>query len=251
MVYRSPERRGVTPQGRGRYPDYDVLEEVHRWDDVTAGVVLARLALTTDLSFFTAAENAVASPLCDLLLAQDGEPRVPVVALIDARLAAGESDGWRYADMPPDPQAWRATLAALEADAQDGHGRQFALLAPQDQAALVQAVFDAGQHGRSWHDWPGQRVWSLWTRYATTAFYSHPWAWNEIGFGGPAYPRGYKNTGLNARERWEVADADPADPERFSARVEAARSSHEQLTRAPSTGHGGSPVQQGRPGTGS
>ena len=24
-----------------------------------------------------------------------------------------------------------------------------------------------------------------------TAYYSHPWAWDEIGFGGPAYPRAY------------------------------------------------------------
>ena len=49
-----------------------------------------------------------------------------------------------------------------------------------------------------------KHVWSLWTRYACTAFYSHPWAWNEIGFAGPAYPRGYKNTGIDARERFEV-----------------------------------------------
>ena len=28
-------------------------------------------------------------------------------------------------------------------------------------------------------------------RSVLAAFYSHPWAWNEIGFGGPAYPRGY------------------------------------------------------------
>ena len=27
------------------------------------------------------------------------------------------------------------------------------------------------------------------------AFYSHPWAWNEIGFGGPAYPQGYMRLG--------------------------------------------------------
>ena len=27
------------------------------------------------------------------------------------------------------------------------------------------------------------------------AFYSHPWAWNEIGYGGPAYPEGYMRLG--------------------------------------------------------
>ena len=65
---------------------------------------------------------------------------------------------------------------------------------------------DLATDGASWHGWSAAHVWSLWTRYACTAFYSHPWAWNEIGFPGPAYPRGYLNPGVDARERWEVAD---------------------------------------------
>ena len=62
------------------------------------------------------------------------------------------------------------------------------------------ARFDAGH------------LWSLWTRYACTAFYSHPWAWNEMGFGGPAYPRGYKNMGIDRREGWELPEDDAKDP---------------------------------------
>ena len=54
-------------------------------------------------------------------------------------------------------------------------------------------------------------MWSLWTRYACTAFYSHPAAWAEIGFPGPAYPRGYKNAGVGKLEPFEVRDARPAD----------------------------------------
>ena len=61
------------------------------------------------LSFFTPAEVAVAAPLLDLLLGQDGEPRVPVLELIDTRLASGETDGWHYDDLPEDGDAWRAT----------------------------------------------------------------------------------------------------------------------------------------------
>jgi len=236
MVYRAPDRRGTTPQGRGRRPGFDVLDQVHRWDEVTAGVVLARLAPTTDLSFFTAAEDAVATPLFDLLLAQDGDPRIPVVALVDARLAAGETDGWHYDDMPPDPQAWRLTLAALEADAHRTHQERFARLDAGAQGTLVQAVFDAGRRSQHWHDWPAKRVWSLWTRYACAAFYSHPWAWNEIGFGGPAYPRGYKNLGLDSPERWEVPDAGAHEPGAFAARVEGARRAHEALTGSAADG---------------
>ena len=39
----------------------------------------------------------------------------------------------------------------------------------------------------------------------------HLSAWNEIGFPGPAYPRGYKNPGVDAREPFEVRDTRPAD----------------------------------------
>jgi len=49
------------------------------------------------------------------------------------------------------------------------------------------------------------------TRYACTAFYAHPSAWAEIGFPGPAYPRGYKNAGVGKLEPFEVGDAQPAE----------------------------------------
>lgn len=231
MPYRAPDQRAVTPQGRGRFPGFDVLEEVHRWDDVTAGVVLARLAPTTDLSFFTLAENGAATALTDLLLAQDDDPRIPVVAMIDARLAAGETDGWHYDDMPQDAEAWRRTLAALDADADELAGSPFARLDPQQQAALVQRVQQGGSDGTRWHGMPAKQVWSLWTRYGCAAFYSHPWAWNEMGFPGPAYPRGYKNLGIDAREPFEVADATGTDPVTFGERVERARAQDaERLT---------------------
>ena len=228
-VYRAPDQHAVTPQHRGRFPGFDVLDEVHRWDGITAGVVLARLAPTVDLSFFSLAENGCATALMDLLLAQDGDPKVHVVAMIDARLAAGETDGWHYDDMPSDGEAWRRSLAALDADADDLADRPFARLDPRQQAALVHRVQQLGSDGKPWHEMPAKHVWSLWTRYGCTAFYSHPWAWNEIGFPGPAYPRGYKNIGLDAREPFEVADTVDADPVPFAARVERARAQQSQL----------------------
>jgi hypothetical protein len=198
-----------------------VLNEVDRWDAVTAGVVLARLTPSPELSFFTGVEQATAEALCDQLLAQHEEPRIPVAALIDVRLATGETDGWHYADMPEDAEAWRQTLAFLDNDAKRQGGTSLSQLGQQQQAALVQAVQELD--AQSWHGLPATHVWSLWTRYACTAFYSHPWAWNEIGFPGPAYPRGYKNMGLDAREKFEVADAANTDPVPWTRRAEAAK----------------------------
>ncbi len=238
MPYRSPNQRAVTPQNRGRFPGYDVLDEVERWDAVTAGVVLARLAPVTDLSYFTTAEQAAACALCDLLLHQDGEPRIPVVALIDRRLAIGETDGWHYDDLPEDGQAWRDTLRYLDEDAAAAGGDSLARLPPAAQAPIVAHVQDLGSD--PWHGLPAGQVWSLWTRYACAEFYAHPWAWNEIGFGGPAYPRGYKNrsqTGAHGgRERWEVADHSNADPVPLATRVERARQRQATLVRGEGKG---------------
>jgi hypothetical protein len=226
MPYRSPRQRAITPQHKGRFPGFDVLDQVDAWDDVTAGVVLRRLALPGELAFFSPAEVGIAGPLLDLLLAQDADPRVPVLALIDERLAVGETDGWHYDDLPEDGQAWRDTLAALDADAREGHHRGFAELIDAERVGLIQAVQDLAEDGKQWHGWRASRVWSLWTRYACTAFYSHPWAWNEIGFPGPAYPRGYLNPGVDSRERWEVADQHSTDPVTFAERIERARREH-------------------------
>jgi Gluconate 2-dehydrogenase subunit 3 len=205
-----PSGPGAAPDGP-RFPGFDVLDQVGTWDSVTAATVLRRLTPTDGLRFFTPAEAAVARPLLDLLVGQDGQAPVPVLDLVDARLAAGWTDGWRYDDLPEDAVAWRATLSALDTDARLRFGRGFGSCRTVQQMARIQAVQDAGS--QPWHGWPADRVWSLWTRYACTAFYSHPQAWNEIGFGGPAYPRGYKNRGLDRREPWEVADARPTLPD--------------------------------------
>jgi hypothetical protein len=166
--------------------------------------------------FFTGPEETCAQALLNLLTGQDGHDgqlAVPVLEMVDARLAAGETDGWRYDDMPEDGKAWRDTLAYLDADAVARYGRSFADAPEEGQAALVRAVQDL--KSATWHGLPASRVWSLWTRYACTAFYSHPAAWAEIGFPGPAYPRGYKNAGVGRLEPFEVPDTRPAiDPVR-------------------------------------
>jgi hypothetical protein len=192
----------------GRFPGFDVLGQARYWDQVTADVVTARTGPPAAVKFFTGPEEPCARALLNLLTGQDGST-VPVLEMVDSRLAAGETDGWRYADMPEDGQAWRDTLSYLDADAGLRCGTSFAGAPAADQMALVQAVQEL--KSADWHGLPAAHVWSLWTRYACTAFYAHPSAWAEIGFPGPAYPRGYKNAGVGKLEPFEVRDAQPAE----------------------------------------
>ena len=209
--------------GEGHFPGFDVMAEVDTWDTVTAGVVLARLAPHPPIRFFAVEEEPTARALVDRILAQDSDPKVPAVEMIDQRLLNRAGDGFRFADMPEDPEAWRRSIAGVDEDCRRRFGRPFWDLTRSEQIDWLERFQETEG---DWHGMPAGRVFSLWTRYACDAFYSHPWAWNEIGFGGPAYPRGYKNLGMDRREPWEVAERDAIDPVPWSERVEAARRRH-------------------------
>ena len=221
-MFRPADDKGQTPGRNRRFTAFDVVGQADHWDEVTAGVVLARLSTSPDFSFFSPTEQGIAGELFDLLLGQHDDPKVPVLSMVDRRLALDETDGWVYADMPEDKIAWRLTLEALDADGVELFAASFPQLSLESQTYLVQRVQDADQ----WHEWEAAHVWSLWTRYACAAFYSHPWAWNEIGFGGPAYPRGYQALGIGRLEHWEVADTASNNPVAWGDRVERARQEH-------------------------
>ena len=193
------QRRGTAPQGRGRYPDHDVLASASHWDPVTRETVLARVREVPALRFFDEREAEVLRAFLDVALGQDAEPRVPVLEPIDAKLARGEGDGYRHADMPEDGQTWRRVAAHLRADG----------FLEQDRCAYVERWHDGELQ---WDDLDPGKAWGVVMRHALSAFYSHPWAWNEIGFGGPAYPRGYMR--LGGREPDEAPEAFEADPVR-------------------------------------
>ena len=206
------QRNGVTPQMHGRYPDWNVLDEAEHWDEVTRRVVIERIEHVPDIRFFTSEEAAALGVLCDLLLAQDREPKIPVLNMIDAKLFAGELDGFHYADMPDDRETWRRIAAGLDAAAVQHGSIDFAGAAPEIQEQVVGALAKGELHGQVWDELPPSLAWKVVTRGALSAFYSHPWAWNEIGFGGPAYPRGFARLGAGQRESWEGAPAFERDP---------------------------------------
>jgi hypothetical protein len=97
----------------GRYPDFDVLAEADHWDEATRRAVLARLNPPA-LRFFDEVQARSLNAFCDTVLAQDREPRVPVLAFVDAKLHDGRLDGFQYADMPADRETWRLVARGLD-----------------------------------------------------------------------------------------------------------------------------------------
>jgi hypothetical protein len=197
--------------GGSRYPGYDVLAKRHTpsWNEQTRRVIDRRLAVPRDPRFFTEAEFAVLAAVCDRILPQpSGRPPIPVAALIDDKMHENAGDGFRNAKMPPMGEAWRRGLRALEGEARRAHGVGFPRLDAAEKDALLRRLEKGEIDSPALGGMPGPMFFKeRLLRDVTHAYYAHPTAWNEIGWGGPASPRGYVRMGPNRRDPWEAAEA--------------------------------------------
>ncbi|HEY0388370.1 MAG TPA: gluconate 2-dehydrogenase subunit 3 family protein [Gaiellales bacterium] len=201
------QRRGTTPQMHGRYPDFDVLEHASHWDEPTRKVVLARLD-PPEYRHFKESARRTLEAFCDTVMAQDREPRIPVLRFVDQALHEGRSPGFRYDGMPADGEVWRRLGDGLDDEAGALGADTFADLPQEQRDAIVERFSKAELRGGVWDTMPVKRAWAVTTSAILTAYYAHPWAWNEIGFGGPAYPRGYMRLGIDQHEPWEGREAE-------------------------------------------
>jgi hypothetical protein len=216
------QRRGTTPQMIGRYPDYDVVDALGTWDEATKRVVLARLEPPGPPRFFTAGEEPALRAFCDTILAQDREPRVPVAEMVDSKLADGRLDGYQYADMPDDRDTWRLVLRGLDHTATQGYRTSFAGCTQTQREAIVSQFAQDRLVGGAWDELNVARAWTVVMRAALAAFYSHPWAWNEIGLRRPGLPArvhaarrtrlGRPGDAAGVREPFEKPGATDEDP---------------------------------------
>lgn len=194
-----------------RFPGYDVLAkwDSPSFDDVTRGVLAARLDHVPPRRWLTPEEWTLLDAINARLLPQpDRAAPIPITPWIDAMLFDNQGEGYRHPDMPPLRDAWRQGLAAAADEASRRHGRPFAALAPALQDALLVAIEAGHVTSPRWQGLDVQRFFiHHLVKTAAGIYYAHPAAWNEIGFGGPAAPRGYVRLGIDARDPWEAREA--------------------------------------------
>jgi hypothetical protein len=194
-----------------RYPGYDVLAKRHTpsWNEQTRRVIDARLALPREARFLSEDEFRTLVAIAARVVPQPTDrPPIPVAALVDHKLVSDGGDGYRHAALPPLREAWRRGLRALDQEARDAHRQPFHRLAAPAQDALLKAAQEGRLAGPAWQGMPSALFFShRLLRDIVLAYYSHPTAWSEIGFGGPASPRGYVRMGFNRRDPWEAAEA--------------------------------------------
>jgi len=228
----------------GYYPGFETLSQQKYWDAKTREVVLERVHEVPSIRFFTEEESRLMTAICDRILPQDDRDptrRIPIVPRIDDRLFSNRLDGYRFEDMPTDQEAYRLGMQAIKDISMLLHSRAFVELLPLEQDQILKSLHDRKPAAalEIWKQIPVHRFWALLVQDCVEAYYAHPWAWDEVGFGGPAYPRGYMRLERGEPEPWEVEERRyewEAPPSSSSHLCEVVGDPEEHL---PSQGQGG------------
>lgn len=195
----------------GYYPGFSTMAQRKFWDDTTRQTVKQRVKDPPPRRFFSESEwNFWATVFEHLLPQTDRTPerRIPLIPSLDERLHEGRTIGYRYESMPDDREVYRIGIDAINAEAQHRFAGNFLDLPYRQRELVMQALHDGKPQAAPeiWAEMLVHRFWQMILGDAIDAYYAHPWAWDEVGFGGPAYPRAYTRLERGEPEPWEVEE---------------------------------------------
>jgi hypothetical protein len=156
----------------------------------------------------TDAQRTLLSALLARVVPQRGTT-IDLAGRIDVQLASSTGDGWRFAELPADAEAWRRGLDTLAAAAGD-----FGALSGPDQDGWIERMI-AGEVDSDEPSHLSATQMTLWFEdvraEAVRTWLSHPAALARVGFDGFANggdglrKQGYLRTGADEREPWQRA----------------------------------------------
>jgi hypothetical protein len=196
---------GATP-----YEGYDVLAkwDTPSFDDRTRDVLARRLREVPPRRFFSREELLLLEAIVERLAPPAPGVAPSLLALwIDDRLYRNLGEGFRNQGAPSLQMSWRKGLAALDGEARRLFRAPFVALEPSARDTTLQAVQADKADAALWQDLdPVSFFTDILLKAVAGLAYAHPLAWNDIGFGGPASPRGYVRLGFDARDPWEAKE---------------------------------------------
>jgi len=200
-------------QFRSRYAGYNVLDKWSStdWDDQTREVVRKRLAELPTIRFFTEHEVRTLTAVINRIVPQPDRPekeRIPIAPWIDEKLFKDKRNGYRYEELPVQREAWRLGLAGVdEAATALFAARLFSDLDALSQDVVLTQIERGKAPGSVWQKLPPKRFFtSVLLVSIVQIYYSHPLAWNEIGYSGPSSPRGHVRKWEGGVDPWEAQE---------------------------------------------
>ncbi|MBS3969385.1 MAG: gluconate 2-dehydrogenase subunit 3 family protein, partial [Clostridia bacterium] len=135
-----------------------------------------------------------------------------ILYYIDQRLHSEIGEFQRKPSTPPEKVLIREGLKALDKLSETLYNKSFADAGVKEQFDMLASV----QLGKAasipqWAVIPQKDLFNKLLDMIISTYYSHPTIWSEIGYGGPAYPRGYYRIELSFTDPWEAQRKEKKD----------------------------------------
>ncbi|HEX7057893.1 MAG TPA: gluconate 2-dehydrogenase subunit 3 family protein [Bacilli bacterium] len=187
-----------------RYPGYDVLKEQTEWDDHTRSIVVGRTE-PAPLKALTQEEVDTLRHLCPLFV-DDYRAEVIdyVIRHVDETITSKTGESERKLNVPKAAELIRGGLQRIEEDALTLWHKRLAGLTVSERAEMIQKLLHNQGNASVWEQFPQAEWAQKILRLTVEAYCSHPIVWSEMGYGGPAYPRGYVRMEIGITDPWEA-----------------------------------------------
>lgn len=188
------------------YPNYDVMDSLNEWDPLTQEIVVKRKGPFPAPSFLQEHEVAMLRTIAQHLIYDNRKQVLDyIVHHFDEDLTSNIGESYRKSQAPPADSLVREGLQAIDKVAQALHGNGFLDIDVKDQFAILASLqLEKAYPIPEWSVIPQKSLFDKLLELTVSAYYSHPTIWSEIGYGGPAYPRGYYRIELGWRDPWEA-----------------------------------------------
>ncbi|WP_139491931.1 gluconate 2-dehydrogenase subunit 3 family protein [Brevibacillus dissolubilis] len=188
------------------YPAYDVWEQHQEWDEHTRKIVGKRRMAQVEHRFFQQEEARLLYTLAGVLTNEIGDHVLTYITQhIDNSTDSPIGESQRKVGVPEKKTLYRMGLQGLDELAQQKHQQRFVEIKRPQQEDLLRLV-EQGQAPMTpaWQQVPQKDFFKKLLHDVVAAYYSHPAVWSEIGYGGPAYPRGYVRVEKGLVDPWEA-----------------------------------------------
>ena len=156
--------------------------------------------------FFTPSQALLVQTIASLLV---DDHRLEVLTYVtqhlDNTVASPIGEDQRKVGVPPKQELYRLGLSGFDAESQARYQVGFVALKRAEQLAVMEAIASGTvMDAKAWGQLSPVDFFKRLLQDTVGAYYSHPLVWSDIGYGGPAYPRGYVRVEKGLTDPWEA-----------------------------------------------
>lgn len=175
-------------------PDYNCLNRIEEWDDETQAVIKKRLkeeiGEKNKFHFLSNKEGDILTQIIEVLIPQKKNKQSIKIAESIDRTLTNKKMGVKYGRNP-----WKG----------DFYKKGLTELAKLPRTKLSLSISEILK--KNHQDFLTKFIRQVLSD-AIEIYFSHPQAWNKIGFPGPAYPEGYAYLDCGEADEWEPKYSD-------------------------------------------